>query len=45
MTPRIDNPSFKPVPNLEGDMSKWVQSYLEMENLLLNKIHFQRAGK
>ena len=40
----IDDPSFQPLPKLQGDMSEWLESYLEMVDLLLNIIHFQRIG-
>ena len=39
----IGDPNFQPLPKLQGDMSEWVESYLEMVDLL-NIIHFQRIG-
>ena len=35
---------LKSLTNLPGEMAKWIDSFLEMVNLLLNIIHFQRIG-
>ena len=40
----LAHPSMKSLDDLEGTMSKWIESYIEMVNLLLNIIHFQRTG-
>ena len=33
---------MKPVKNFQGDMSKWIESFIETVNNLLNIIRFQR---
>ena len=40
----LRHPQMKPLNSLQGDMSKWIESFIEMVNLLLNIIHFQRIG-
>ena len=35
---------LKPIDFITGDMSCWIELYLEMVNLLLNVIKFQRNG-
>ena len=35
---------LKPIHFITGDMSCWIELYLEMVNLLLNVIKFQRNG-
>ena len=40
----LAHPAMKTLQSLNGDMSKWVESFIEMVNLLLNIIHFQRVG-
>ena len=32
------------IPTVPGDMSKWVQSLIDMIDILLNIVHFQRIG-
>ena len=32
------------LPNVEGDMSMWFDSFLQMVDLLMNMIHFTRTG-
>ena len=40
---QIDDPNFQPLPKLQGDMSEWVESYLETVDLL-KLIHLQWIG-
>ena len=39
----IDQDSIKQLSQLI-DMAKWIESFLDMVDLLLNMIHFQRSG-
>ena len=32
------------LPNLKGEMALWIASLIEMINMLINTIHFQRVG-
>ena len=36
--------TIPPMPSSSGDMSFWMDMYLEMVNLMLNMVHFQRIG-
>ncbi len=40
----INHPDMCLPPTLTGNMAKWMDSYIEMVNILLNIIHFQRIG-
>ena len=40
----VEDAQFQLLPQLEGNMSRWLDSFLEMVNLLLCIIHFQRSG-
>ena len=40
----VEDAQFQLLPQLEGSMSRWLDSFLEMVNLLLCIIHFQRSG-
>ena len=36
--------TIPPIPSSSDDMSFWMDMYLEMVNLMLNMVHFQRIG-
>ena len=40
----LTHPQMKPLKNLQVDMSKWIESFIEMVNIRLNIIHFQKIG-
>ena len=40
----IQHPNMKQTPPLPGTMSAWMDSLIDMVDLLLNVIHFQRTG-
>ena len=40
----IDDPQFHILPELNGSLSCWLDSFLEMVDLLLCTIHCQRSG-
>ena len=40
----IDQGYIKALPRLTGDMAQWIDSLLDMINMLLNMVHFQRSG-
>jgi hypothetical protein len=40
----VSHPALKLTPSLPGGMATWMDSFIEMVDLLLNMIHFQRSG-
>jgi hypothetical protein len=40
----VNHPEMKLTPPMIGGMATWMDSYIEMVDLLLNIIHFQRTG-
>ena len=40
----LDKGFIEALPNLKGDMALWIESLIEMINMLINTIHFQRVG-
>ena len=40
----LNHPDMKVLENAKGNMAKWVESFIDMVDLLLNIIHFQRTG-
>ena len=40
----MDHHQFHLLPKMIGDMAEWIDSFLEMINMLLNLLHFQRSG-
>ena len=40
----INRGYVKALPTLTGDMAQWIESLLDMINMLLNAVHFQRSG-
>ena len=40
----LDKGFIETLPNLKGDMALWIESLIEIINMLINTIHFQRVG-
>ena len=40
----FDKGFIEALPNLKEDMALWIESLIEMINMLINPIHFQRVG-
>ena len=40
----FDKGFIEALPNLKENMALWIESLIEMINMLINTIHFQRGG-
>ena len=40
----LDKGFLEALPNRKGDIGLWIESLIEMINMLINTIHFQRVG-